>query len=326
MKVPADQLSNRLRQAFEKAGVAPANAASVSSALIAAELDGLSSHGLGRLKAYLAQARSGKVNGQAEPRLTWTKPALAWIDACDGFAFPAVDLATEALVKTAAEQGVAAAAINNSHHAGVLGQPVERLARRGLIGLMMANSPKAIAPWGGKDGLFGTNPIAFACPRPQGNPLVIDLSLSKVARGKVMVAAQRHEPIPDDWALDADGRPTTDPEAALAGTMVPMGDAKGAQLVLMVEILAAALPAACFGFEAASFFTAEGAPPRVGQFLLAIDPTAASDRWDERIETLLSAIAAQEGTRLPGQRRYQIRAERKAVGVDVPEDLMELLA
>src|SRR5690606_19350669 len=115
---------------------------------------------------------------------------------------------------------------------------VERLAERGLAGFAFGNSPAAIAPWGGKTGVFGTNPIAFAAPRKDGPPLVVDLSLSRVARGKIMVASQTGEPIPEGWALDADGRPTTDPKAALAGTMVPIGEAKGAALALVVEILA----------------------------------------------------------------------------------------
>ena len=130
--------------------------------------------------------------------------------------------------------------------------------------MILGNSPKAIAPWGGREGLFGTNPIAFAAPRRAAEPLLIDLSLSKVARGKVMVAAKNGTPIPEGWALDKEGRPTTDAKAALEGTMIPIGDAKGAALVLMVEVLAAALTGANYGFEASSFFTADGPPPGGG--------------------------------------------------------------
>ena len=142
----------------------------------------------------------------------------------------------------------------------------------------MGNGPHAIAPWGGNRGLFGTNPIGFAAPRENDAPLIIDMSLSKVARGKINVAAQADDPIPLGWAFDADGNETTDAKAAMAGTMAPMGDAKGAQLVLMVEILAAALSASCFGFEASSYFEAEGEPPRAGQFMLAINPGPFSGR------------------------------------------------
>ena len=135
---------------------------------------------------------------------------------------------------------------------------MEALARSGLIGLFFSNGPSAIAPWGGSKGVFSTNPIAFAAPRGARDPLVIDMSLSKVARGKINLAAQKGEAIPEGLALDSDGQPTTDAKAALAGTMLPMGDAKGAQLVLMVEILAAALSASHFGYEAGSFFSGEG--------------------------------------------------------------------
>jgi (2R)-3-sulfolactate dehydrogenase (NADP+) len=185
------------------------------------------------------------------------------------------------------------------------------LARKKLVGLIFANTPKAISPWGGRQALFGTNPIAFAAPRRESDPLVIDLSLSKVARGKIMVADQKGQTIPEGWALDANGRPTTDPNAALAGTMLPMGDAKGAALVLMVEILSVALSASNFGFEASSFFTADGPPPGVGQLLMALAPGPLSEsRFEERLEVLLGSVLDQKGTRLPGDRR--LRSRRRA--------------
>jgi (2R)-3-sulfolactate dehydrogenase (NADP+) len=186
--------------------------------------------------------------------------------------------------------------------------------------LLFANTPRAIAPWGCRIGVFGTNPIAFAAPRINRNPLVIDLSLSKVARGKIMVAEQEGKSIPEGWALDAHGKPTTDPKAAMAGTMLPMGDAKGAALVLMVEILSAALTAAHFGFEASSFFTAEGHPPGVGQLLIAMAPGPLSkDAFNKRLESLLSAILEQESTRLPGDRRLRLREAARKDGIKITE-------
>ena len=151
-----------------------------------------------------------------------------------GLPIQPLDLAISELTTLAKETGIAAASIFRSHHFGQAGYHAERLAGNGLVALVFGNSPKAIAPWGGSKGIFGTNPIAFAAPRTNNPPLLIDLSLSKVARGKVMVAQQRGESIPDDWALDENGQPTTDPGAALQGTMLPMGGAKGAALVLMV--------------------------------------------------------------------------------------------
>lgn len=304
------------------------NADQVADALVAAEADGQKGHGASRIPSYAAQARSGKVDGHAMPKLTKVGAAALRVDARGGFAFPALNLAIEALAELTAETGIAAAAVANSHHSGVAGHHVEPLARRGLIGLSFGNGPQGIAPWGGNRGLFGTNPLAFAAPRRRAEPVVIDMSLSKVARGKINVAAQKGETIPEGWAVDADGRATTDPNAAMTGTMLPMGDAKGAQLVLMVEILAAALSASQFGYEASSFFTGDGDPPNVGQFLIAIDPEPFSRKeFARRMEDLMQAILGQPGTRIPGARRYALRAEAQRNGVVIPSELHdELLA
>lgn len=298
------------------------NAAYVARALVAAEIDGQKGHGLSRLPSYSAQAESGKVDGHAVPVVEQTGAAALRVDAANGFAFPALGTAVDRLTSLVGNTGIAAAAVYRSHHFGQAGYHVEELADNGLIGLVFGNSPKAIAPWGGSEGIFGTNPIAFAAPRASEPPLLIDLSLSKVARGKIMVAAKQGQEIPEGWALDKDGNPTTDAEAAMQGTMLPMGDAKGAALVLMVEVLAAALTGAHFGFEATSFFTAEGEPPGVGQFLVAMDPSAFSGKaFTERLETLIGAILAQQGTRLPGVRRLAQRADALRDGVSIPQAL-----
>lgn len=319
-EVAPDALRRLVATALERANASPGNAASVAEALVAAEIDGQKGHGLSRVASYAQQARSGKVDGRATPRVSRPKPGAVVVDAADGFAYPAIDRAISELGSLAPAQGVAAAAIRHSHHFGVAGRHAERLAERGLVALVFGNSPQAIAPWGGRRAIFGTNPIAFAAPRPADPPLVVDLSLSKVARGRIMVAAQKGAAIPEGWALDKDGNPTTDAKAALDGAMLPMGDAKGAALALMVEILAAALTASHFGFEASSFFTAEGAPPRVGQFMLAIDPGAlAGGAFAERLETLLAAMLAQPGVRLPGTRRLDNRAKARSGAIEVDD-------
>jgi (2R)-3-sulfolactate dehydrogenase (NADP+) len=212
-------------------------------------------------------------------------------------------------------QGIAAAGIRRSHHAGVTGLFVEELARQGLVALMLVNTPAAIAPWGGRRGMFGTNPIAFAAPVPGAEPIVIDLSVSRVARGKILAAAQKGEPIPEGWALDAEGRPVTDPKAALGGTMMPMADAKGAALALMVEVLAAGITGANYGWEASSFFEAEGPAPGTGQFLMALDAQALHDGALERIAALAAAVEGEADARLPGRRRQEVRARVRAEGV-----------
>ncbi|HEX6256200.1 MAG TPA: Ldh family oxidoreductase [Euzebyales bacterium] len=284
-------------------GTSDANARAVADAVVAAERAGHSGHGLARLPTYAAQARSGTVDGTATPLVEEVAPAVVRVDACDGFAYPALRRAIVAVDVRARTWGVAVAAVHRSHHVGAAGHHVAELARRGLVGLLFANTPAGIAPWGGHRAVFGTNPIAFAAPRAQHPPLVVDLSMSRVARGRVMVARREGAQIPDDWAVDAKGRPTTDPQRALDGSMRPVGDAKGAALALMVELLAAGLTGAQLGVDATSFFAADGAPPRVGQLLIAIAPGPTSGGgFAARVEALCDAVLAQDGARLPGGR------------------------
>jgi len=321
--ISPDTLRALVACALERSSTNAANAASVAAALVDAEIDGQKGHGLSRVVSYAAQARSGKVAGHATPVVTAVRPGAIVVDAAEGFAFPAIDRAIERLAAIAPVQGIALAAIRRSHHFGVAGRHAERLAGHGLVGLVMGNSPKAIAAWGGSQALFGTNPIAFAAPRKDAPALVIDLSLSKVARGRIMVAAQKGEAIPQGWALDKHGKPTTDAKAALDGAMLPMGDAKGAALVLMVELLSAALVGAQFGYEASSFFTADGAPPGVGQLLIAIDPGATSGgTFAARMEALLSAMLSEPGVRLPGVRRLAGRARAAEGSIEVDDKVL----
>jgi (2R)-3-sulfolactate dehydrogenase (NADP+) len=299
------------------------NARSVARALVAAEADGLRGHGLSRLPTYAAQATVGKVDGFARPRLEQPRPAILAIDAANGFAYPALDAAVAALPPAARGTGVASAAIRRSHHCGAAGHPVERLAEQGFVALLFANTPAAIAPWGGSKGLFGTNPIAFACPLPDRAPIVVDLSLSKVARGNILALKQKGEPVPDGWALDQQGRPTTDPDAALRGTMLPLGDAKGTALALMVELLAAGLTGANFAAEASSFLDAEGPPPATGQLVLVFDPGAfAGPEVVTRFGMLAAAIEQQPGARLPGVRRFALRRKAESEGLRVADEVL----
>jgi len=300
------------------------NARSVARALTRAEIDGQKGHGLARVASYAAQARAGKVDGYAVPSVRQTRPGTLMIDAAHGFAFPAVELAIARLPTLAAQTGIAAAGFVRSHHFGVVGHHVERLADAGLIALAFANTPKAIAPWGGRRALFGTSPLAFAAPQRTAPPLVVDMALSQVARGKILTAAQRGEPVPADWAVDEEGRPTTDAKAALKGALQPIGGAKGAALAMVVELLAVALTGAHFGFEASSFFDAEGRSPGVGQLLLAVDPGAFAGReiFLDRMAGLTGMIEADVGARLPGSRRLALRAKAQREGVMVDVNLV----
>jgi (2R)-3-sulfolactate dehydrogenase (NADP+) len=310
---------------LERCRTSSENARCVAVALVAAEADGLKGHGLSRLPSYAAQAKVGKVDGFAVPQASRPRAAAAIIDAGHGFAYPAIALAETILPEMARAAGVACAGITRSHHCGAAGHPVERLAEAGLVAMLFANTPGAIAPWGGAKAVFGTNPIAFACPLPGAAPIVVDLSLSKVARGNILAARQKGERIPEGWALDAAGAPTTDPEAALAGTMLPLGDAKGTALALMVELLAAGLTGANYAAEASSFLDADGPPPGTGQLIIAIDPDAFAGGV-AHFARLAEMIEAQPGTRLPGSRRLAARAKARRDGLAVSDVLLAEIA
>ncbi|WP_439560481.1 Ldh family oxidoreductase [Roseinatronobacter sp.] len=296
-------------QAFRAAGMPDQMARPAAYALVLAEMEGLPSHGLARVPFYAAQMRAGKVRASAVPQVTRDGAAIR-VDAGHGLAFAAIDAGAQAAQDVARDLGVAVVSVTHSHHFGVAGQAVEPFARKGLIALAMANAPAAMAPWGGNQPLYGTNPIAFACPRAQGDPLVIDLSLSHVARGKVMLAQKAGQPIPEGWAIDADGNPTTDADAAMAGTMVPSGGAKGAALALMVELLTAGLAGANFAYQASSLFDDKGPPPDLAHFILVLDPARFAPGFADRAEAMFTAIEAQDGARLPGARRQSERAAR----------------
>jgi (2R)-3-sulfolactate dehydrogenase (NADP+) len=305
--------------------VAQEAARSVACALTAAEADGQEGHGLSRVPAYAAQAKIGKIKGHAVPVMRQTAPSVLSIDAGEGFAYPAIDKALERLPALARAQGIAVAGISASHHAGQAGRHAERLAEVGLVGLVVANTPAAMAFPGGKRAFLGTNPLAFAAPLPDRAPLVIDLALSLVARSKIVAAQRKGASIPPEWASDADGHPTTDPAQALAGALSPIGGAKGAALALMVEILCGALAGGHFGWQASSFLDDKGGPPRTGQTLLALDPAAfAGPDFLPRMGALAADIAA-EGGRLPGDRRLERRREAAAVGLSLPSALFDTL-
>jgi (2R)-3-sulfolactate dehydrogenase (NADP+) len=302
------------------------NATSVANALIKADADGLASHGVARLPAFSAQAIAGKVDGFAEPELTVTGDAALRVDARSGFAFPAIDMGLEKAQEIVGRTGVAAVSVGQSHNAGVMGHHTERMADAGLAAIAFTNSFGAIAPWGGNRPLYGTNPIAFSCPRKDAPALVVDVSLSKIARGKVKLAADRDEAIPEGWCLDTDGNPTTDAKAGFEGSFLPMGDARGSALVLMVEMLCSAMTGSNFAFEASSFYDAEGPPPHVGQLFVVFKPESlGGDGFLHRAEELMAAVLDQPGTRLPGQRRLENRDKAHRDGVEVPDTLLDEL-
>ena len=324
------QATDMVVNALAACGANDTMARSVARALVLAESQGLSGHGLSRVGQYTTHLRNGRADGKAMATVTRQKGAALLVDAGAGLAFPACDLAIEKAIATARELGVCFAGVTNSHHAGVMVDHLRPVAQAGMVALAFANSPAAMPAAGGKHPVFGTNPVAAIFPRRNGDPLMIDLSLSEVARGKLMVAAKAGQPIPMGWALDADGEPTTDPQQGMMGSMLPVGAAtspKGAMLALMVELMVTAVIGAQFGFEASSFFVDEGNQPRIGQAFIVIDPgaLAGTDTYYDRMETVIAEMLRDDGVRLAGARRLVLERKAAKDGVQVADAVVAQL-
>ena len=327
MKLRTDEVQMLVSRQLQSAGASVATADCTARALVLAESQGLGSHGLSRVAQYSTHLRNGRANGNAVPQVLKRKGGALLIDAQEGLAFPACELALQEAVAAAQTHGVAVAGVIRSHHCGVVVDHLRAAAEAGMVAIGFANSPAAMPAAGGKHPIFGTNPVAAIFPRRGAAPLMIDLSLSEVARGKLMVAAKEGRAIPAGWALDADGQPTTDAKAGLAGSMLPLGAAtspKGAMLALLVELLVTAVIGAQFGFEASSFFVDEGNRPGIGQAFIVIDPGALAGREQflDRIEVLVAEMLRDDGVRLPGARREALRIKALAEGIDVPDAMV----
>lgn len=318
-----DEARSLVTETLIRCGTSPENADCVATGLIDAELAGQFGHGLRRIPPYAKHVLAGKVDGRVRPRAEQMRPGVLAVDAAGGFAFPALDLALDWLPDATRSQGIAMAGIYRSHHCGVAGVPVENLANQGLMAIMVANAAASMAPWGGAEPLFGTDPLAFAAPVEGAEPVVVDISLSKAAKGKIMAAAQKDEPIPEGWAVDADGNPTTDARAALKGNMLPMGDAKGTALAIMVEMLCAGLTGANYAYECGTFFEGDAKPIGSGHTIIAIDPTAFHPGAAARFADMAMRIETMEGARLPGRRRQKIREEVRRNGIEVDDRLLK---
>ncbi len=329
-RIGLDEARRRVAGALERAGANRAMAEATARALVLAEAQGLASHGIGRVAQYAVHLRNGRVDGAAVPQVRRSHGAVAVVDAAEGLAFPACELAVVEAARRARELGIGFAGVVRSHHAGVIVDHLRPAAEAGLVGLGFANSPAAMPAAGGRHPVFGTNPVAAAFPRRGAPALLIDLSLSEVARGKLMVAAKTGQPIPIGWALDTGGQPTTDPAAGLAGSMLPIGavsSPKGAMLALVVEVLVTALIGARFGFEASSFFVDEGNRPGIGQAFLVIDPAALAGRESflDRLEVLVAEMLVDAGVRLPGARREALLQQARRDGLEVGDALLASL-
>jgi (2R)-3-sulfolactate dehydrogenase (NADP+) len=321
-RLQLDAIEDLAWNALRRCGASDGNARSVARSIRRAEADGIRSVGLGYLPTYLSHLPTGKVDGCATPAVSLPRPGTVLVDAAHGFAHPAFDTGLPALVDAARRNGSATLAIRRSYSIGVLGHPVEDIAAEGLVVLAVTNSPPNIAPWGGRRPLFGTNPLAFAAPRAGKPPLIVDQATSVVTKVALVRAAKEGRPIPEGWALDADGRPSTDPQAALGGSMLAFGGGKGAGLALIIDLLAAGLTSANFSKDASPYAKPDGPPPGVGQIFMAFDPDALAPGFLDRIEDLAAAMLAQDGVRLPGDRRLLSRAIAAEQGVEVDEALL----
>jgi (2R)-3-sulfolactate dehydrogenase (NADP+) len=323
MKVPVSEALQIATAALKRAGASKAMAEATAAALVAAEAEGLAGHGLSRVSLYCQHLREGRADGKAKPRIVAKKGATCLVDAQGGLAFLATALAVKEAVKRARRQGIAMAGVTNSHHFGAAAYHLAPVAQAGLVGLAFTNSPAAINAWGGKKAFYGTNPIAAIFPRRDAGPIVVDLSLTEVIRGKIMLYAKEGKPIPLGWAVDKDGNPTTDAKAALTGSLTAIGGVKGATLALMVEVLAAGLTGAAFSFENDSYFE-PGNHPRIGHAIIAIDPgaLAGADAYYDRLEVMIASMLADEGVRLPGARRERAAAQARDGGLDIGDALL----
>ncbi|HET9734822.1 MAG TPA: Ldh family oxidoreductase [Burkholderiales bacterium] len=325
MKKKAQELFRLAKQALLNAGAHEAMAETAAQHLVRAEEQGLPTHGMSRVPFYCSMLKNGRADGSARPSMAAEKAAVCLIDNADGLPYESAAWAIEEVIQRARRNGIGFAGIRNSAHVGVLGIHLQKVAQAGMVGVAFTNSPAAIPAWGGKKALFGTDPVAFAFPRKGADPIVVDLALTTVTRGRIMVAMQKGEKIPEGWALDRHGRPTTDPKEAIEqGSLFPIGGTKGAMLALAFELVCAALTGAAIGPEADSFFSEQGNKPRIGQAFLAIDPGALAgmEKYFERIETVVRTMLADEGVRLPGAKRFASEKKLRSEGIEVADELL----
>ncbi len=319
------ELTDLVVAVLTRHGLAPESARAVARVVAAAERDGSRSHGLFRLPGYVATLKSGWIDCDARPEVTDAAPGLVAVDAANGFAQPALAAGTPLLIEKARSQGIAAMAIRNSHHFAALWPDVEPFAEAGFVALAFVNARSRVAPWGARKKFLGTNPMAFACPRPGGPPLVWDQASSVVAQGEVLLAAKEGHALADGIGLDSNGDPTTDPKAVLeGGAMLAFGGHKGSAIAFMVEILAAAVTGGRFGFEDGSAAFPGAQTSNAGQCVILIDPVrTGGEGVGQRLSGLFEGLAGAGVSRLPGDARHARRRKSVAEGIAVPAETYE---
>lgn len=294
------QIEDVTRRALERHGAAPWQAGEVARAVSLAEVRGNRICGLYYLESYCQQLASGRVNGTVDPVVARVRPGAVRVDAGFGFAQPAFMKAMPQAIEAARKNGTASLAVCHAHTCTSLGYFTEAIARAGMIGMGFTNATPIVAAPGGASRIIGTNPFAFSVPGAPGEvAMQFDFSTSAVALGKITMAKAAGEKIPTGWAVDGNGDPTTDPEAALAGALVSAGGHKGWGLGLMVEVLAAGMTGGLNSADVSPLKAPEGAPHDLGQFYLLIDPETSPD-FASRFNRLTEVIGADDKARLPG--------------------------
>ena len=317
-RISVNDIHNISKTALVQHGALDWISEEVSDAVAASESVGNRICGLYYLESYCEQLLSGRVNGQASPDIQLVRSGAIYVDADDGFAQPAFSKGLPEALKLAKENGIASLSVGRAHTCTSLGYFTKKIAESGFLGLGLTNASPIVAPPGGKSRIIGTNPIAFSVPDGNGSiAMQFDQSTTTVALGKITMAKAAGKSIPEGWALDKDGKATTDPEQALKGTLVSAGGYKGWGFGLMAEILVAGMTGGKISKNVAPLKAKDGEPHNLGQFYIIIDPASGASFYN-RLEELTTIISSEEGTRMPGQ--YTVPQTE----VDVPDDLWNL--
>lgn len=295
---------------FTAQGCDSDNAGALARIIHLAERDGSVSHGLFRIPGYVASLQSGKVKGDAKPKIEKKFESVITVDACYGYAPLALERGLPVLADAASKTGIAVMRIINSFHFAALWPETEYLAEQGLAALACTAYKPAVAPFGAQQAFFGTNPISFAWPRLDAYPLIFDMATATLAKGDVQIAARDGHDVPIGVGLGPDGQPTTNPAEILKGVLLPFGGYKGSSIALMVELLAAGMTGDYFSYEAERFDNNDGGPPKGGEFIIAMSPEIiAGESWHTHSNDFINALSALDDIRLPGQRRHKNRLD-----------------
>lgn len=328
MRFEIAQLEDLVYRLAAASGVPQPDAIVFAKALVDADVHGVSTHGVSRLDIYLKRMHAGLIAPAAELTVTRRTGSVLALDCGNGLGQVQATKAIETLLPLARENGVAAATLRNSQHFGALSNYCNRAAAEGCVLLAMTNGEPAMSPEGGSEAFFGTNPIAASFPTGKGFPVRIDLSTSTVARGNIIAAQKKGEPIPQGWALDREGEPTTDATEALLGTVLTMAGHKGYALALMVELFAGVLSGASVGSEVGSMYKNLDRPQDVGHFfcLLSIEAFLPVSEFLERVDRTIDRIRASRKRPgaaeilIPGERSARRAALAREQGIEVPEE------